>query len=134
MRAGCFVKTLVIGTIALGAIIYLVSEKGKQWIVEPLKDKLVKEAFAKLPEEMTKFKVNTESVRLKQHVDSLITSFKNETNNSSINLSKAENFMRELGKSAFDSVLSKTEYDKLIKLSEDIIIFEQKNLNENNGN
>lgn len=134
MNAGCFVKTLIIGTIALGAVIYLITEKGKAWIVDPLKQKVSQEAFAALPEAMTKFKVNTESIRLKQHIDSLITAFKQDSAAASINLSKAENFMKALGQSSLDSVLSKSEYEKLLKLSQDIITFEQKNLNENNGN
>jgi len=134
MKAGCFIKTLIIGTIALGAIIYLITEKGKEWIIDPLKEKFSQEAFAALPEVMTKFKVNTESIRLKQHIDSLITAFKKDSAAASIDLSKAEVFMKELGQSSLDSVMSKSEYEKLIKLSQDIITFEQKNLNENNGN
>ena len=57
MKAGCFVKILVLGTIALGAIIYLVSTKGKEWFVNPLKEEIAAEAFGTMPDIMSKFKL-----------------------------------------------------------------------------
>lgn len=132
MKAGCFVKILVLGTIALGVIIYLVSTKGKEWFVDPLKEEIAAEAFGTMPDIMSKFKLTDESRQLTRHIDSLVTVFKSDTTSASINFSKAEKFFEQLGKSSVDSVLSKIEYDQLIELSKDIITFGQKDFIQTN--
>ncbi len=132
MKAGCFIKSLVIGTIALGALIYLVSTKGKEWIIDPLKEEISAEAFDSLPSIMSKFKVTEESRLLNAHIDSLVKVFKSDSTTASINFSRVETFLEELGKSSMDSVLNKSEYQRLIDMSKEIISYKQKNFIEIN--
>ncbi len=132
MKAGCFIKILILGTIALGVVIYLVSTKGKEWILDPLKEEITAEAFETMPSIMSKFKVTEESKLLGDRIDSLITAFKSDTTSASINFSRVEIFLEELGQSSLDSVLSKTEYQRLIDMSKEIVSFKQKKIIEFN--
>ena len=81
---------------------------------------------------MSKFKITEESKLLSDRIDSLITAFKSDTTSASINFSRVEIFLEELGQSSLDSVLSKTEYQRLIDMSKEIVSFKQKKIIEFN--
>lgn len=130
MKPGCFLKSLIVGTILLGVIIYIISTKGKEWIVNPVKETLVANAFESLPEEFKKIKDSKEKMVIVQKLDSLINLVKADSVSATISFTRLEKFLERLADYSKDSVLSKTEVDFLDKLSDDIVSTRKRNFVE----
>lgn len=130
MKPGCFLKSLIVGTILLGTIIYIISTKGKEWIVNPVKETLVANAFESLPEEFKKIKDSKEKMVIVQKLDSLINLVKADSVSATISFTRLEKFLERLADYSKDSVLSKTEVDFLDKLSDDIVSTRKRNFVE----
>lgn len=130
MKPGCFLKSLIVGTILLGVIIYIISTKGKEWIVNPVKETLVANAFETLPEEFKKIKDSKEKMVIVQKLDSLINLVKADSVSATISFTRLEKFLERLADYSKDSVLSKTEVDFLDKLSDDIVSTRKRNFVE----
>ncbi|MCA0388430.1 MAG: hypothetical protein LCH52_08040 [Bacteroidetes bacterium] len=130
MKPGCFLKSLIVGTILLGVIIYIISTKGKEWIVNPVKETLVANAFESLPEEFKKIKDSKEKMVIVQKLDSLINLVKADSVSATISFTRLEKFLERLADYSKDSVLSKTEVDFLDKLSDDIVSTKKRNFVE----
>jgi len=130
VKPGCFLKSLIVGTILLGVIIYIISTKGKEWIVNPVKETLVANAFESLPEEFKKIKDSKEKMVIVQKLDSLINLVKADSVSATISFTRLEKFLERLADYSKDSVLSKTEVDFLDKLSDDIVSTKKRNFVE----
>ena len=130
MKPGCFLKSLIIGTILLGAIIYIISTKGQEWIINPVKETLVANAFESLPEEFKKIKDSKEKLVIVQKLDSLINLVKSDSVSATISFTRLEKFLEQLAAYSQDSVLSRSEMEFLRKLSDDIVSTKKRNLIE----
>lgn len=130
MKPGCFLKSLIIGTILLGAIIYIISTKGQEWIINPVKETLVANAFESLPEEFKKIKDSKEKLVIVQKLDSLINLVKSDSVSATISFTRLEKFLEQLATYSQDSVLSRSEMEFLRKLSDDIVSTKKRNLIE----
>jgi len=130
LKPGCFVKSLIFGTIVLGAIIYIISTKGEEWIITPVKEKLIASAFEALPGELGKIKDSNEKRFIVQKLDSLINLVKMDSISATISFNKLEKFMDELSKFSTDSILTKSEVEKLKKLSEGIVSTKERSIIE----
>lgn len=130
MKPGCFLKSLIIGTILLGAIIYIISTKGQEWIINPVKETLVANAFESLPDEFRKIKDSKEKLVIVQKLDSLINLVKSDSVSATISFTRLEKFLEQLATYSQDSVLSRSEMEFLKKLSDDIVSTKKRNLIE----
>jgi len=130
VKPGCFLKSLIIGTILLGAIIYIISTKGQEWIINPVKETLVANAFESLPEEFKKIKDSKEKLVIVQKLDSLINLVKSDSVSATISFTRLEKFLEQLATYSQDSVLSRSEMEFLRKLSDDIVSTKKRNLIE----
>lgn len=130
MKPGCFLKSLIIGTILLGAIIYIISTKGQEWIINPVKETLVANAFESLPAEFKKIKDSKEKLVIVQKLDSLINLVKSDSVSATISFTRLEKFLEQLATYSQDSVLSRSEMEFLKKLSDDIVSTKKRNLIE----
>jgi len=130
MKPGCFLKTLIVGTILLATAIYIVTHKGKEWFVDPIKENILSSAFDKFPDELKGLKDTKEKLMLVERIDSLIAQFKSDSSGVSINFSKVENFFETLEAYSKDSLLTSREYEILKKLTDEMISAKPKNIIE----
>ncbi|MBK7867400.1 MAG: hypothetical protein IPJ75_10670 [Ignavibacteriales bacterium] len=130
MKPGCFLKTLIVGTILLAAAIYIVTNKGKEWFVDPIKENLLSSAFDSLPNELKGLKDTKEKLMLVERIDSLVAQFKSDSTEATINFSKVENFFETLQDYSKDSLLTSREYEFLKKLTDEMISAKPKNFIE----
>ncbi len=130
MKPGCFLKTLVVGTILLAAAIYIITNKGKEWFVDPIKENILSSAFDSLPNELKGLKDTKEKMMLVERIDSLVTLFKSDTSGVSINFTKVEKFFETLKAYSNDSLLTSSEYEFLKKMTDEMISIRPKNIIE----
>lgn len=130
MKPGCFLKTLVVGTILLAAAIYIVTNKGKEWFVDPIKENLLSSAFDSLPNELKGLKDTKEKLMLVERIDSLVSQFKSDSTEATINFGKVEKFFETLESFSKDSLLTSKEYEFLKKLTDEMISAKPKNIIE----
>lgn len=114
----------------MGAIIYIISTKGQEWIINPVKETLVANAFESLPEEFKKIKDSKEKLVIVQKLDSLINLVKSDSVSATISFTRLEKFLEQLATYSQDSVLSRSEMEFLKKLSDDIVSTKKRNLIE----
>ncbi len=130
MKPGCFLKTLIVGTIILAAAIYIITNKGKEWFVDPIKENILSNAFDSLPNELKGLKDTKEKMMLVERIDSLVTLFKSDTSGVSINFTKVEKFFETLKDYSNDSLLTSSEYEFLKKMTDEMISIRPKNIIE----
>lgn len=130
MKPGCFLKTLIVGTIILAAAIYIITNKGKEWFVDPIKENILSSAFDSLPNELKGLKDTKEKMMLVERIDSLVTLFKSDTSGVSINFTKVEKFFETLKDYSNDSLLTSSEYEFLKKMTDEMISIRPKNIIE----
>jgi len=121
MKPGCFLKTLIVGTILLATAIYIITNKGKEWFVDPIKENLLSNAFDSLPAELKGLKDTKEKLMLVSRIDSLVTQFKSDSTEATINFNKVEKFFKSLEEYSKDSLLTFKEYEFLVKLTDEMI-------------
>ncbi len=130
MKPGCFLKTLIVGTILLATAIYIITNKGKEWFVDPIKENILASAFDSLPNELKGLKDTKEKLMLVERIDSLVTLFKSDTSGVSINFTKVEKFFETLKDYSKDSLLTSKEYAFLKKMTDEMISIKPKNIIE----
>lgn len=111
MKKGCFLKTIAILTIFVAAIAYIIQNKLDDWIIEPGKKFLlprIEQGFTR------EFDFVTESVEK----DSLLSIINKYVENIDFkkNDSASSEFWIEIKKIVSDSVVNKTEIEKLLQL------------------
>lgn len=130
MKPGCFLKTLIFGTILLAAAIYIITNKGKEWFVDPIKENILSSAFDSLPNELKGLKDTKEKLMLVERIDSLVTLFKSDTSGVTINFNKVDNFFKTLKDYSKDSLLTSREYEFLKTMTDEIISIKPRNIIE----
>ncbi|GAB1442144.1 hypothetical protein MASR2M39_09790 [Ignavibacteriales bacterium] len=130
MKPGCFLKTLILGTILLAAAIYIITNKGKEWFVDPIKENILSSAFDSLPNELKGLKDTKEKLMLVERIDSLVTLFKSDTSGVTINFNKVDNFFKTLKDYSKDSLLTSREYEFLKTMTDEIISIKPRNIIE----
>lgn len=130
MKPGCFLKVLIVGTILLATAIYLITNKGKEWFVDPIKENILSTAFGSLPDELKGLKETKEKMMLVERIDSLETLFKNDSTRVAVNFAKIEKFFDTLENYSKDSILTLKEYEFLKKITDEMITTKQKNIIE----
>jgi hypothetical protein len=128
MKTGCFVKSLIIATIFLAAIIYIMTNKFDDFIKKPIQDFAINFALGEFNE---KFE-NIPDTAQKEELDSIIKSFSNNLRDiKTIEMSKLENLGNTLNKSLIDSEISKNEISEIKSLIEEILRNEKRTKNRN---
>lgn len=118
MKPGCFIKTIVVLTIITAVIVWIIQNKLDEFIIHPGK-KAIAELFVKgIDKEITFLKENSEK-------DSLKILFKDLMDNKILTMKNFSNKMFDPLKDSLDvfssdSIIDKTELEKLKKLFQDI--------------
>ncbi|MDP2302990.1 MAG: hypothetical protein Q8N03_11275 [Ignavibacteria bacterium] len=126
MKTGCFVKSLIIATIFLAAIIYIVTNKFDDFVKKPIQDFALNFALSEFNEKFDKIPETPQKLEL----DSLINSFAISIRDiKTIEMSKLEKLGVALNKSLKDSEISKDEISEIKSLIEEILRYEKRKKN-----
>lgn len=121
MKPGCFLKTLIFGTILLATTVYILMNKGKEWFVDPIKENILTSAFESFPNEIKMLKDSKEKLMLIEKIDSLKNKFKGDSTGITINFTKVDKFFQSLKDYSKDSLLSSQEFEFLKKMTDEMI-------------
>jgi len=113
MKKGCFIQSVIIITILIGAAAYIVQYKLDDWLVKPGKKLILKEVAKKLVNEDNYIEDSTEKDSLRSLMKYYLENIK--TMKEVVNLDE-EIFLNELNRATEDSFITKKEISKLSSL------------------
>lgn len=121
MRKSCFLKSVIILTILVGALVYIIKYKLEDWVVKPGKEFIVKEAIENLDTELIHVtnSANKDSLKnLVKYFFKNVKSFEEVVNLEEEKLFKefkvviADSTITDSEISNITSILKKVEYEK----------------------
>lgn len=113
MKKGCFIKSVVIITILIAAIVYIIQYKLEDWILEPGKKLVVEGVLNNWDKEANFIKDSSQKDSLKFLVKEYIGNIK--SMGEVVNLEE-ENFFKFLNLAIEDSIITESELSQLTLL------------------
>ena len=113
MKKGCFIQSVIIITIFIGAAAYIVQYKLDDWLVKPGKNLILKEVAKKWVNEDNYIEDSTEKDSLRSLMKYYLENIK--TMKEVVNLDE-EIILNELDRATEDSFITKKEISKLSSL------------------
>lgn len=113
MKKGCFIKSVIILTILVAAILYIVENKFDDFILKPAKEIFIPTISKEIDKDLNKIKPSRERDSLKILINNYLSDIKE---NSSISKDKIEDVAKSIESSLKDSVVTPTELNKIKKL------------------
>jgi len=115
MKRGCFIRTVVIITILIAAILYILENKFDEYFLEPGKKYFSEKMKSGILEEINVIKQSPEKDSLKTMLNNFLEEIK-ESKSIEFAFGDDENLFSEFGKISADSIITKNELEDISKI------------------